>query len=400
MSLRRLIVEVNVEELNVREFCAQHGVSRWFFYDLRRRYRAHGEAVLVARSRAPRRVANRTRPELEERIVALRKDLEADGFDAGPATIRYHLCRELRDRRGTRTPSEATIWRVLVRRGFVVAQPHKAPRHAHRCFSAERANECWQVDDTGWQLTDGTGVKIIDVVDDCTRLAVGSQAVPACTAAAALDTVLAAASQWGLPERLLSDNATAFRHGLVEALSVFGVAAGHSRPYHPQTCGKVERFHQTLKRFLAAQPRAATLDELQAQLDRFRAYYNHHRPHRALRRRHPAEVWAATPKSGPATRPLHTATVIYHARVEPTGSVSAGKYTISVGTAYAGTRATSVITGRACHVFIDGRLARRLTLDPSRRVQPIYNRRGRPTDAQRRHATTTGSTVRDVPRHA
>ena len=74
----------------------------------------------------------------------------------------------------------------------------------------------------------------------------------------------------------------------------------HSRPYHPQTCGKVERFHQTLKRFLAKQEPAATIDELQAQVDRFADYYNTVRPHRAIGRRTPAEAFAARPKATPS----------------------------------------------------------------------------------------------------
>ena len=90
LSLRRTIVEISLDGLNVREFCRSHGVSTWFFYDLRRRYRAEGEAALELRSRAAKRVANRTRPEMEDLIVAVRKQLADDGLDCGPATIRFH----------------------------------------------------------------------------------------------------------------------------------------------------------------------------------------------------------------------------------------------------------------------------------------------------------------------
>ena len=137
MSLRRAIVEASLDGLNVRTFCATHGISTWFFYDLRRRYRAEGDAVLEPRARAPQRVPNRTRLEVEDAIVAVRKELVSVGLDCGPATIHYHLAGRL----GAQlVPSEATIWRVLSRAGCITPQPEKAPRHAYRSFTAERAN--------------------------------------------------------------------------------------------------------------------------------------------------------------------------------------------------------------------------------------------------------------------
>ena len=376
MSLRRTIVELDLDGLNVREFCGAHGVSTWFFYDLRRRYAAEGLAALEPRSRAPRRVANRTRAEVEDVIVGLRKELEGLGLDAGPATIAYHLPAALGAPEG-RTPSEATIWRVLVRRGFVVAQPHKAPRHAHRSFTAARANECWQIDDTEWALADGSAVKIINVEDDATRVVVASRAVATCTGAAAFDAFVVGAGQWGWPERMLSDNAKAYRLMLAEALAPLGIAAGHSRPYHPQTCGKVERFHQTLKRYLDMQSQAATIEELQAQLDAFAALYNRRRPHRGIGRRIPGEVWAAMPKSGPADRPLGASTKVVRRRVQRNGVVGLGRegFAIGLGRRFAGSTATVVRTAKTCHVFIEGRLIRQLTLDPSRRSQPRSSRR-------------------------
>ena len=293
------------------EFCRAHGVSTWFFYDLRRRFGLEGEAVLEPRSRAPKRVANRTPAEVEDRIVEVRKRLEDDGLDAGPATIAYHL--------GEGSPSEATIWRVLRRRGFVVPQPRKAPRSAYRSFTAERANECWQIDDTTWSLADGSEVKIINVIDDCTRVAVACRAVPSCTGEAAVAAMVHAADGWGLPERFLSDNALVFRHHLTHTMAALGVGAGHSRPHHPQTCGKVERFHQTEQRFLNKQPTAETIDELQAQLDVFAAIYNHQRPHRALHRRIPAEVWHTTPRSGPAAASITAPTRVTRSTVSKLG---------------------------------------------------------------------------------
>lgn len=385
MSIRRAIVEVDLDGLNVTEFCAQHGVSRWFFYDLRRRVAAEGQAALGTRSRAPKRVANHTPPLVEDAIVEIRKALLDFGTDAGPATIHYHLPTRLPP--GTPVPSEATIWRVLTRRGFVTPEPKKAPKHSHLRFAAERANECWQIDDTEWELVDGTPVKIIHVLDDCTRVLVASKAVSSCTAEAALTAFLEGAEEWGLPARFLSDNAKAFRFGLAQALAGLGVGSRHSRPHHPQTCGKVERYHQTEHRFLRAQPPAETLDTLQEQLDRHRDYYNHQRPHRSLGRRRPADVFAATPKDGPADRPLGAETRVHRVVVQQNGIVGIGsRYSISVGSTHRGRRALLVVTGPSCHVFVEGKLVRALTLDPTRRSHPLHARPGRPP------------TVRDVPR--
>src|SRR5205814_2302207 len=113
-------------------------------------------------------------------------------------------------------------------------------------------------------------------------------------------TLHRSAAKWGYPEAFLTDNGAiftaSFRGGMgameSELLSL-GIASKHSRPYHPQTCGKVERFHQTLKRFLAKQEPPATKKQLQAQLDAFVAYYNGVRPHRAIRRPHPPRAFPA-----------------------------------------------------------------------------------------------------------
>lgn len=370
------MVEVDPSTLNVTAFCRQHGISTWLFWNLRRRYAAEGDAALEPRSRAPHRVANRTPAAIEDEIVAVRKELTETGLDAGPATVRFHLLGRLDE---AVVPSESGIWRVLSRRGFITPDPSKAPKHAGRTFEAERANECWQIDDTAWELAGGAPVKIINIIDDRTRVAVVSMAVAACTASAAFAAFSAGAARWGWPARFLSDNAKAFRHGLAEMLRHLGIAAGHSRPYHPQTCGKVERFHQTLKRYLAAHDRPATLDDLQAQLDAFVEIYNHHRPHRSIGRQFPAVVWQQTPKSGPASTALGEPTSIHHVTVAPNGTVGAGKrYMISLGAAHQGRPVTVVITGIHAHVFGDGHLLRALTLDPTRRVQPLYDRPGHP----------------------
>jgi transposase InsO family protein len=383
VSVRRAILECDPSTFNVTRFCADLGVSTWFFWDLRRRDRA-GDVVLEPKSRAARMVANKTPVGVEEAIVAERKRLTDAGLDAGPASIAFYLGGL------AGLPSEATIWRILKARGFIVEDPSKRPRRAHRSFTAERANECWQLDDTGWRLADGCEVKILNVIDDHSRLLVASAAMTTCTGAATLAVVAAAAATLGWPARFLSDNAKAFRNVLADALRHLGVAAGHSRPYHPQTCGKVERFHQTLKKWLDARPPAATLAELQTQLDLFRLIYNHHRPHRSIARRYPADVWSNAPKTGPGEHPIDTPTHTWHATVIG-GRVCAGhRYLISVGATHERLPATIVLTGNTCHVFAAGRHIRRLTINPNQRNQPLNTRPQRPPTI----------TERKAPRHA
>jgi hypothetical protein len=116
-----------------------------------------------------------------------------------------------------------------------------------------------------------------------------------------------------------------YRHGkvlLAYELERLGIQLKNSRPYHPQTLGKVERLHQTLKRYLAKQPPAATLLELQAQLKRFRHYYNHIRPHRALQRRTPVQAYSGRTKARPAGAGASTYFRVREDKVDKAGKVS------------------------------------------------------------------------------
>jgi transposase InsO family protein len=233
VSLRRAIIEVDPASMNVAEFCRSHGVSTWFFYDLRRRHRIEGDAVLAPKSRAPHHPAGRTPLEVEEAIVRCRKELEDAGWDCGPASIRDALGAL------ARVPSEATIWRILTHRGLIVATPSKAPRHTGRSWSAERANECWALDDWTWTLADDTPVQILDVLDDHSRYAAACTAMPTCTGGASFDALADAASHLGWPARFWSDNARAFTATLATAVAPLGVTASHTRPYSPCSNGKV-----------------------------------------------------------------------------------------------------------------------------------------------------------------
>jgi transposase InsO family protein len=300
MDLARYVVDaVVLEGRSYREVARAHGVSKSWVGKLVGRYRTGGYEAIAPRSRAPRRIPHRTPDELEDEICALRKELGERGLDAGAATIAYHL-----GRRHDHVPSISTIWRVLRRRGFVTPQPHKRPRSSWIRFQAQLPNECWQSDVTHWRLEDGTEVEIVNFIDDHSRLAVAARVLPQATAPEVLGVFRDAGAWWGFPAALLTDNGcvyTTWHRGgpnvMQTELLALGIGFRHSRPYHPQTCGKVERFHQTMKSFLARQPQAASIAQLQAQVDRFVAYYNEVRPHRAKERTTPLEAFWARDKA-------------------------------------------------------------------------------------------------------
>jgi transposase InsO family protein len=381
MSLARLVVTaVRVEGRSKSAVARQYGMSRRWVHELVARYDADGEAALAARSRRPRSCPARTPQAVEEAIVDWRQRLAEQGLDAGAATIAVHLADQL-----GAAPSVATIWRILSRRGFVVAQPHKRPRSSYVRFAAELPNERWQADLTHWQLADGTGVEICDIIDDHSRYALACTARTVFKAADVVAVFHQAAARHGYPACLLTDNGAVFtaapRHGrcaLESELAARGIRHARSRPYHPQTCGKVERFHQTLKRFLARQQPAATVPELQTQLDAFTAYYNDIRPHRALARRTPASTYTARPKAVPVP-PTAAGTPPHYRirvdRIDTTGVVTlrhnSRLHHIGIGRAHAGTRITLLIADLHIRIITDdGQLLRELTLDPSRDYQP------------------------------
>lgn len=375
----RLRIAVASDDVNVSGLCRELGISRETFYVWRRRYRTGGLDGLEARSRAPKTNPRRVDAALEDTVVALRKELTGLGVDAGPATIHWHLGRQ-----GRRdAPSEATIWRILVRRGFVVAEPRKRPKSASRRFEATAPNELWQADCIDWVTATGV-VKVLSFLDDHSRVALRVRALAEATTDATWHTFGEASQRWGVPLGQLTDNGLNFSGRLrgfevrfeIE-LRAIGVAPKTSRPHHPQTCGKVERFQQTLKKWLRRQPLAVHLDDLQAQLDAFVDYYNHRRPHRGIGRRTPIEQWAATPPAVNLGIALPSPAQRLTALVSTNGVVAAGRYRVGVGTAWQGRSAEVHFNDTHIAVFIDHRLIRALHIDPTAEYQ---RQRPRPTN--------------------
>jgi transposase InsO family protein len=322
-------------------------------------------------------VANKTSPTVEDLIVSKRKQLDDEGLDAGAETIKWHL-----DEAGIDTPTASTIWRILVRRGFVVPEPKKAPTRSWHRFVADYVNEMWQTDATDTELADGTEVEIVNILDDHSRVCPRSHAVDGPTTGPDVwNAFVIAVETYGIPAWLLSDNGSPFTSKLVtENLEAIRVNTTNSRPYHPQTNGKVERFHQTLKKWLAARPKPETVQELQKLLDVFVDIYNNERPHRSIGRRTPMSVFTTDPKTAPDAFSVLDETTVHHNKVDKSGRVEIpGPAAIAIGNRYTGNTATTIRTGNNAHVFIDNQLVRQLVIDPTKRSQPLYDRPGRPT---------------------
>jgi transposase InsO family protein len=305
MSRARVaVLKVITKQLTVTAAAAEYGYSRRHLHRLLTRYRHGGLDAVDPRSRRPHSNSAATPQTVRERIIELRLQLTKDGLDAGPVTIAWHLEHE-----GHRPPSTSTIRRILHTAGLVVPEPRKRPRSSYRRFAAAQPNECWQSDFTHWHLSDGTDVEILNWLDDHSRYLLACTAHHPVTGDIVARNFLNTADEHGLPASTLTDNGRVYtarfgggKNAFEYLLAALGITQKNGHPSHPQTQGKVERFHQTLKRWLTKQPPAATLTDLQRQLDCFRELYNTHRPHRELGRQTPASVYAALPKATP-TRP-------------------------------------------------------------------------------------------------
>ncbi len=383
MDLGPFLIETHLRTGRpIAELAKAHDVHRSWLYKLLRRYRLEGPCGLEARSRRPLRSPSRIRHGYEDEIVTLRKELSDLGVDAGAETIRYHLQKAHTEV----VPSISTIWRVLKARGFVTAQPHKRPKSSYKRFCADLPNETWQADVTHVTVADGVVFEVLNIIDDHSRLCVASHAFVTTRSPDVVRTFYNSAARLGLPQSFLTDNGLIFtshaRHGFAGAfemeLAGLGIHSKHSRPYHPQTCGKVERFHQTLKKYLAQQDPIETKKQLQHQLDWFVTYYNEVRPHRAIGRRTPAQVYAAREKAGPSSEPIDLSggRKIRHDKLDKKGTVTLrinGKmHHIPCGRAYAGWRVRVLVDDLDIRVIgIDGSPLRHLTLDPIRNYQPL-----------------------------
>ena len=399
MSKARLVVTAVVaERRKPSEVAAAYGVSRSWIYELLARYRAEGEAAFEPRSKRPKSSPRAIPDTTVALIIGLRKELAGQGLDAGPDTIAWHLAHHHQIR-----VSPATISRYLARAGLVIPEPAKRPKSSYIRFAAELPNECWQSDFTHYPLADGTGTEVLTWLDDHSRYALSVTAWRRVSGPAVLATFRAAIAAHGTPASTLTDNGMVFttrlsggkggRNGLETELRRLGIRQKNGKPNHPQTQGKAERFQQTLKKWLAAQPAQPTdLAGLQALLDTFTRYYNHHRPHRSLpHQATPATAYHARPKATPGNRSTDTHDRVRTDRIDADGKVTLRHHGrlhhIGTGRTHARTRVLLLVQDLHIRVInaATGELLRDLTLDPARDYQPTGNPR-RPTQETKQAA--------------
>ena len=303
-----LIKAVTLQGMTYGQVAAHYGVSKTLVHKLHHRWLEEGDAAFEPRSRRPTSTPNRTPDPIRERVLEVRDELTSRGLDAGADTIGEHLvCEQI-------MLSRATIWRILTANGKVTTQPQKRPRSSWHRFAADRPNELWQSDFTHVTLTDGTDTEVIGWIDDNSRKILHLTAHRRVTGKIVTDTFTDTAGHHGYPAATLTDNGMVYTtrlarggrgrgdgagNGFETLLADLGITQKNGKPFKPTTQGKIERFWQTLKKYLAAHP-SATLPELQTTLDTFRDYYNSIRPHRGIGRKTPDFAYTLIPKASPS----------------------------------------------------------------------------------------------------
>lgn len=365
----------------VAEACERHGISRASYYRYRSRYLEEGAAGLAARSRRPRGSPGQIDARLEARIVELRRRHPR----WGARRIHAELARA-----GTVPPAVSTIHQALKRNHLVAPQPPRRVKAAKR-FEREVANDLWQIDATQVRLGAGEPAWVVDVLDDHARFLLAAIAVASPTGEAAWACFVAASSAYGLPRQLLSDNHTSFTgrlHGVEvvfeRRLAEVGVELINAAPAHPQTLGKLERFHRTLKEWLADDGPALDLEHLQLLLDRFRDHYNAERPHQGIGNQTPSERYLPVPAPPPAAlelaEPATGGRYPAHSNLRKAwghGIVNYDGYAITIGMRYRGATVRILEVGELVHVYLGEELIRVVALDPSRRYQNLGKRQRR-----------------------
>jgi transposase InsO family protein len=383
VSMNELKLEVLLEPERtgetVAEVCLRRGISRASYYRYRRRFLEEGVPGLEPRTKRPRHSPGRIEASLEADICTLRRRHPRWG------ARRIHA--EL-GRAGIAPPAVATIHRALRRNHLVPAQPPRK-RKALKRFERECPNDLWQIDATQVALADGKEAWIVDCLDDHARFLLCAVACASPTGDVAWDCFTSAAAAYGLPRQLLSDNGSIFTGRFLgvevafeRKLREIGVELINAAPYHPQTLGKLERFHRTLKEWLCDEGPALDLEHLQLQLDRFGTHYNEQRPHQGIGDATPAERYAASARAGTprapalasAEEPSYPARAIVR-KVASNGVFCYRRAYINIGMRYAGARVAIVEAGELVHVYYGDELVRSVAPDPTRRYQRLGKRR-------------------------
>jgi transposase InsO family protein len=402
--------------LPVTVICRELGISRQTYYKLRRRFAEDGVDGLMARSRRPHHSPRQLSAAEEDAVVAAFKWLEEDGWDYGAISIQARLKAqavtglgdsqpdELPDSEPDsepvvaldRVPSLRTIHRVLHRRGLAPPQPNKRTRSSGRRFEFPASNDCWQIDAFEHHLATGAVVVVFELLDDHSRLLLANLAWPSEDGTGAWTVVASAIAVFGPPRMFLSDNSLAFsgaRRGrqvqFETNLRALGIKPITSRPYHPRTCGKNERHHQTSQRWLRRRPVAETLEQLQTQLDTYLEAYNTKRPHQGIGMATPAARYKTGQRNRPDTGDTDSgsgsgtdsstetaSTTCTDHTVNARGQIRLAGTAIGLGSQWTGCTVTVFRAGSHVLVFHRDDLVRELTIDPTRSFQPTGQTRG------------------------
>ena len=387
MSKARLIITaVVLEGRSQADVAREYEVSKGWVSKLVARYRAEGDAAFEPRSRRPLTSPNKTPDTTLDLIIQIRTDLTGQGLDAGTDTIVWHL-----EHHHQITVSASTVHRHLTAAGLVTPAPKKRPKSSYVRFEADQPNETWQSDFTHYRLTNGVDIEIITWLDDHSRYALSVTAHLRITGAIVLTTFRDACNVHGKPASTLTDNGMVYttrfaggrggRNTFETELVDLRIVQKNSRPNHPTTCGKVERFQQTLKQWLRAQPQPATTSQLQPLLNAFVDVYNHHRPHRSLpHQATPATIYATRPKARPGDTSHNAHYRVRHDRISKAGNITlrhnSRLHHIGINKQLAGTYVVVLIDDLHIRIInaATGEVVRDLTLDPNKDYQPT----GRP----------------------
>lgn len=353
---RLVVVRAVLAGSSAREVAARHVVSKSQVYEWVARYRQGGAEALVPRSRRPALSPGQTTAGLEDAIVAVHKERFGRW---GAKKIRATLLEQ-----GHCVPAVSTVHAVLVRRGLVTVRTRARRPPPGQRFEREHSNELWQIDGTQHRLVNGRDFWVVDLVDDHSRFLLAARVGPALTGELAWRTLRGAVDEYGLPQQVLSDNGTQFTGRLLgdgtatvrferQAVAA-GITLRHSRPYHPQTAGKIERQHRTQNEWVADH-RPRSLREAQAVLDAYREDYNNTRPHEGIGLIPPARRYQpGTPVQLPDLE-LDLATQYppdaLLRRVDPRGRFRYSSRTFTVDPRWAGVTVGLLHTARTLHVY-------------------------------------------------
>jgi transposase InsO family protein len=301
MSERREFVRLALQEgANRRELCRRFGISADVGYKWLARWRA-GEEALAERSRRPHASPYRSSAAMEAAVLAVR--------EAHPPWGARKIAGCLK-RRGIKPPAVSTVHEILRRHGRIDPRSPSADR-AHKRFEKEAPNLLWQMDFKGWvTLVHGERCHPLTIVDDHSRFAPCLQACADQQSGTVQSHLVTTFRRYGLPEAMFVDNGSPWGDASGERwtrlgvwLLKLGVNVIYSRPYHPQSRGKIERFHRSLKAEVFALHRFNDFGQVQRAFDAWREVYNFERPHEALSQQPPASRYRPSPRPMPPRLP-------------------------------------------------------------------------------------------------